>query len=110
MSTDERTFADELKDLGYATGMGGRKWHLGKQRQHHPMSRGFDEYFGVLEGGSTYIDSRLPGVEYGALGRRPAPTRRPNKVLRGFDEVQVERYLTDVFTDEAVAFIGSASR
>ncbi len=104
MSSDERTFADELKTLGYVTGMVG-KWHLGKQRQHHPMSRGFDEYFGVLEGGSTYIDSRVPGVENGTRGGGPGPTSRPNKILRGFEEVRVERYLTDVFTDEAVAFI-----
>ena len=104
MSTAERTFAEELKALGYVTGMVG-KWHLGKQRPHHPMNRGFDEYFGVLEGGSTYIDSRTPGVESASLGGGPEPTTRPNKILRGFDEVKVERYLTDVFTAEAVAFI-----
>ncbi|MCZ6671732.1 MAG: sulfatase-like hydrolase/transferase [Verrucomicrobia bacterium] len=108
MSTDERTFADELKALGYVTGMVG-KWHLGKQDQHHPMNRGFDEYFGLLEGASIYIDSRVPGVEYSSRGGEPGPTTRPNKILRGFEEVNVERYLTDVFTDEAVAFIARHS-
>ncbi len=102
MSTAESTFADALKDLGYATGMVG-KWHLGYQREHHPMSRGFDEYFGVLAGGSIFIDSRTPGVE--SLG--PPMTERPERaaVYRGFETVGVERYLTDAFTDEAVAFI-----
>ena len=104
LSIEESTVADRLKALGYRTGMIG-KWHLGRQDSHHPMSRGFDEYFGVLEGGSIFIDSSLPGVEYGSLRGDAGPTERRNKVLRGFEEVQVERYLTDVFTDEAVDFI-----
>ena len=102
MSTAESTFADALKELGYATGMVG-KWHLGYEREHHPMSRGFDEYFGVLAGGSIFIDSRTPGTE--TVG--PPLTERPERaaVYRGFEQVEVEQYLTDAFTDEAVAFI-----
>ena len=104
MSLDERTIADHLKAQGYVTGMVG-KWHLGHQKPHHPSSRGFDEYFGILEGGSIFIDSRKPGVEYAPLRREDGPTVRHNKVLRGFEAVEVDRYLTDVFTDEAVAFV-----
>ena len=104
MSLEEATLADRLKALGYRTGMVG-KWHLGHQEPHHPMSRGFDEYFGVLEGGSVFIDSSLPGVEYGSIRGEDGPTARRNKVLRGFEEEKVERYLTDVFTDEATDFI-----
>ena len=102
LSTDESTFADELKALGYATGMVG-KWDLGHERAHHPMSRGFDEYFGVLAGSSIFIDSRTPGTE--TVGR--PPTERPDRdaVYRGFEQVEVEQYLTDAFTDAAVAFI-----
>ncbi len=104
MSVEETTLADRLKATGYHTGLVG-KWHLGQQREHHPMSRGFDEYFGVLEGGSIFIDSSLPGVEYGSLRGEEGPVARRNKVLRGFEEEPIERYLTDVFTDEAVDFI-----
>jgi arylsulfatase A-like enzyme len=104
MSLDEQTFADVLRSHGYTTGMVG-KWHLGHQKPFHPLNRGFDEFFGILEGGSTYIDSRVPGVEYASIVGEPAPTHRPNKILRGFDEVKVDRYLTDVFTDQAVNFI-----
>ena len=104
MSLDETTLADRMKALGYRTGMIG-KWHLGHQAPHHPMSRGFDEYFGVLEGGSIFIDSSLPGVEYGSIRGEDGPTVRRNKVLRGFEEEKVDRYLTDVFTEEATDFI-----
>ncbi len=102
MSIDERTFADEMKAAGYATGMIG-KWHLGYQGPYHPLSRGFDEYFGVLAGGSIFIDPTVPGVE--SMGQ--VPSTRPPRVgiLRGHEPVVVEDYLTDVFTDEAVAFI-----
>jgi arylsulfatase A-like enzyme len=104
MSLDEQTFADVMGSLGYTTGMVG-KWHLGQEKSHHPLNRGFDEFFGVLEGGSTFIDSSLPSVEYASIAGEPGPTTRPNKILRGFDEVKVDRYLTDVFTDEAVDFV-----
>lgn len=104
MSTAVQTLPEEMKRLGYSTGMIG-KWHLGGQRANHPMSRGFDEYFGVLDGGTTYIDSSLPGVEYGSLQGEAGPTTRPNKLYRGFEEVQVDRYVTDVFMEEATAYI-----
>ena len=104
LPTDERTLADMLKDAGYATGLIG-KWHLGKSKQHHPLSRGFDEYFGVLAGGTSYIDSRKAGVQ--SWPSRNAPTTRAdaNAIFDGFEQVEVEEYLTDVFADRAVDFI-----
>ena len=104
LPTDERTLADMLKDAGYSTGLIG-KWHLGKSKQHHPLSRGFDEYFGVLAGGTSYIDSRKPGVQ--SWPQRNAPTTRgdANAIFDGFEQVDVEEYLTDVFADRAADFI-----
>lgn len=37
-----KTVAQEMKSLGYATGMFG-KWHLGDEGDYHPSKRGFDE-------------------------------------------------------------------
>ena len=54
----QRTIADELKSLGYTTGMVG-KWHLGQGSDYHPMSRGFDSYFGVLAGASQFLELSL---------------------------------------------------
>lgn len=104
MSTEESTIADMMREAGYATGLIG-KWHLGKQKQHHPLSRGFDEYYGMLAGGSIYIDSRKEGVE--SWPKRNAPTVRTvsNAIYDGFEPVEVEEYITDVFRDKAVDFI-----
>lgn len=102
MSVGERTMADVLKAAGYSTGMVG-KWHLGYQGGHHPQARGFDEYFGVLAGGSIFIDPDVPGVESAAL--RVTERTPRTAVFRGREPVEVDEYLTDVFTDEALAFI-----
>ncbi len=81
----EVTLADVLKSAGYATGLVG-KWHLGAlDPRYHPNARGFDEFCGFRGGWQDYWQWRLD--VNGAL--RPADGR----------------YLTDVFTDEAVAFI-----
>ena len=56
MSTAEITIADMMREQGYVTGLIG-KWHLGKREEYHPLSRGFDAYFGMLAGESIYIDS-----------------------------------------------------
>ena len=104
MNTGVRTIAESQKSFGYATGMVG-KWHLGHKRPNHPLNRGFDEYFGVLDGATSYINSEVPGTEHGSLRGEPAPTIRLNQIVRGFDEITVDEYLTDVFTDEAAAYI-----
>jgi arylsulfatase A-like enzyme len=51
---DQTTLADVLKKAGYATGAVG-KWHLGATPAHHPLARGFGEFFGFLGGGHDYF-------------------------------------------------------
>lgn len=81
----ETTMGDLFEAGGYATGVVG-KWHNGlHDMRYHPNSRGFGEFAGFLNGGMHYWDWL---IEHNG---RPA----------GSDG----RYLTDVFTDEAVAFI-----
>jgi arylsulfatase A-like enzyme len=86
----ETTLPQRLKDAGYKTGMVG-KWHLGSERKFHPMSRGFEEYFGFLGGAHPYF-----------LNQGDQPN---NPVLRGFESADEKEYLTDAFAREATAFI-----
>jgi arylsulfatase A-like enzyme len=87
----EHTIADHLRAAGYATGLVG-KWHLGMLPEQHPMSRGFDEFFGFLHGAHSYLNS---DEERGI--------RDP--ILRGHERVQEKDYLTDAFAREACDFI-----
>jgi arylsulfatase A-like enzyme len=85
---DQVLLARLLKDAGYATGMVG-KWHLGFEPEQHPMSQGFDEFFGFLAGAHGYLD----------IGQGK------NAVLRGREPAEKVTYLTDDFAREAAAFI-----
>lgn len=87
----EKTIADRLKALGYATGMVG-KWHLGYRPELHPMKRGFDEFFGFLAGSHPY-----------EAGKNPA--RDLDSILRGTEPVKNYGFLTETFATEAAAFI-----
>ncbi len=53
----ETTLANKLKEFGYSTGLIG-KWHLGARPQFHPLKRGFDEFWGFLDGGHDYFSAR----------------------------------------------------
>ena len=55
LPSQEFSLAEILKPAGYATGAIG-KWHLGEALNVHPISRGFDEFFGVL-GGRAFPDT-----------------------------------------------------
>ena len=86
----ETTLAARLRAAGYATGLVG-KWHLGTDDAHHPLNRGFQEFFGFLGGANPY----LPVAERGTVPR----------IMRGREEAAEREYLTDAFAREGVAFI-----
>jgi arylsulfatase A len=81
----ETTLADVFKGAGYATGLVG-KWHLGSfDPRYHPNARGFDEAVCFRGGMHDYYNWRI----------------ELNDRVKRTDG----RYLTDVWTDEAVKFI-----
>ena len=85
IALDEATLGDTFKRAGYATGLIG-KWHNGAlDPRYHPNRRGFDEFIGFRGGWMDYYNW---WIEY-------------NGQVRQADG----RYLTDVFTGEAVDFI-----
>ena len=61
MQDVEVTFAEVLRDAGYATGLMG-KWHLGYTVNYNPVKHGFDEFRGYVSGNVDYI-SHLDGTE-----------------------------------------------
>ena len=89
----EQTLGDAMKARGYRT-MAIGKWHLGMGEAHHPLNRGFDEFFGMLGGARSFFP--VKGNISGG-----------GRMLRGRTVVPEEKltYTTDDFTDEAVAFI-----
>jgi arylsulfatase A-like enzyme len=94
---DQRTIADRLRGAGYATGLIG-KWHQGFSPAFHPQARGFDEYFGFLVGGHNYL---LHHDADGAFGTAYSYDR----IYRGRTLQKLDGYTTDLFTDEALAFM-----
>ncbi len=108
LPVEEKTIADRLRATGYRTACIG-KWHLGAHENFHPQQRGFDEFFGFLEGGRAYLSDDDPGnfyfkptppfktVHFKEAGKAP--------ILRGREVVAEEEYLTDAFTREALRFV-----
>jgi len=84
MDPREITLAEVLRSAGYATGCFG-KWHNGAHWPMHPNGQGFDEFVGFCAGHwNNYFDTTLQrnGVEFRSDG-----------------------YISDVLTDEAIAFM-----
>lgn len=50
----EVTFAEILKEAGYATAISG-KWHLGYQTKFNPRRHGFDHFWGYVSGNVDYF-------------------------------------------------------
>ncbi|AWW29536.1 sulfatase [Echinicola strongylocentroti] len=89
------TIADYLKPLGYRSMVIG-KWHMGNADRFHPLDRGFDEFYGFRGGARSFWP----------LDEDQKASRPEDRMERGFGEFEEpERYLTDVFADEACRFI-----
>lgn len=93
----EKTIAERLRKLGYATGLVG-KWHQGFNAAHHPLSRGFDDYFGFLVGGHNFLLHKDAEPEFGSAHSH-------NMIYRDRELQHLDGYTTDLFTDEAISFI-----
>lgn len=87
------TLPQVLKQSGYTTGMVG-KWHLGRgSEKEYPHKRGFDEFYGFLQGMRGYL--------------KPQPN---SPIMRNGKIVEEEfGYLTDFLNREATAFVNKYS-
>ena len=86
----ETFMARRLQQLGFVTGLVG-KWHLGYPPEYHPNKRGFDWFYGCLQGSRSYFPMRKP---------------TPHRVIQENGEATPEGgYTTDRLGDGGVRFI-----
>jgi len=55
LNKESLTFGEVFQQGGYQTYLSG-KWHIGNDSLHRPQQRGFDRFFGFLDGGVSYFD------------------------------------------------------
>ncbi len=99
---DEKTMAESLAEVGYKCGVIG-KWHLGSNIAHHPLNRGFDEFFGHLGGGHQYFPEELIYPDSYAVNEESQSYR--TWIMKNHDHIKTEKYLTEEFSEEAVRFV-----
>jgi len=90
MAPAEVTFAEVLKEAGYATGIVG-KWHLGFKPEFNPVNQGFDLFHGFTSGNVDYI-SHVDNAGY-------------YDWWHNLDTLTEEGYSTDLISRHAVDFI-----
>ncbi len=86
---ESRILPERLRARGYATAMFG-KWHIGYTAANTPTARGFDTFYGFLDGAMAYTPDGASGLKTLMRGTEPAP---------------MPAHTTEAFTDGAVAFI-----
>ncbi|UCD39370.1 MAG: arylsulfatase [Fidelibacterota bacterium] len=90
------TIAEVLHKAGYHTLMSG-KWHVGESKPHWPLDRGFERYFGLINGAANYFD----------FTKAKAPGRK--RVIAIDDQPYIPPkegfYLTDAISEYAVNFL-----
>ncbi len=84
--------AKRLRSAGYTTGLVG-KWHLGYPAAFHPNKRGFDWFFGCLQGARSYFPYTGEPHPHRVLQENGRPTKETG-------------YVTDRLGDAACRFIG----
>lgn len=90
LSLDETFGSKRLQQLGYTTALIG-KWHLGYPPEFHPNNRGWDWFYGCLQGSRSYYPIKDPSP-HRVLLDDSAPTPE-------------EGYVTDRLGDAACRFI-----
>lgn len=103
----ERTVAEQLKQRGYHTVHIG-KWHLGSTPEMRPNQKGFDETL-FMESG-LYLrenDARVVNSkqDFDPIDQFLWPNMRLGVSYNGGKWFEPGKYLTDYFTDQAVAAI-----
>jgi len=98
LAIESATLAELLRAAGYQTYMAG-KWHLTRHiapegpKFDWPQQRGFDRFYGTIDGAGSYFD--------------PGTLTRDNQFLRESDR---NYYYTDAISQRAAEYLEAASR
>lgn len=90
------TLAEALKLNGYNTYMSG-KWHVGGAEKNWPRKRGFDRFFGLIDGATNYF-KLVPYRNNQEAPKMALDDQRFYPPDSGF-------YITDAFTEYALKFL-----
>lgn len=98
------TLGEVLGDAGYQTSLSG-KWHLGSAKDTHPFRRGFEKFYGLLDGCCNFFDPSIRDPKY--KGGRIRQFGKDDQKITSFPE---DFYTTDAFTDHAIECIEQAAK
>jgi len=93
------TLGEALRAADYQTAMTG-KWHLGSKAPQRPFDRGFDEYYGLMDGCCNFFNPAQRDPEF--KGGRMRVFGRNDKLITEFPSGY---YTTDAFTDHSIQTI-----
>ncbi|MHC4399756.1 MAG: arylsulfatase [Planctomycetota bacterium] len=98
------TIAEVLAEAGYHTSLSG-KWHLGSSAPRRPIDRGFQEYYGLMDGCCNFFNPAQPDPPY--KGGRVRVFGHNARLIKEFPD---DYYTTDAFSDHAAATIRRFAR
>ena len=86
------TIGEAMRAAGYKTGLSG-KWHLGSTSPQRPFDRGFDEYYGLMDGCCNFFNPA-----------QPDPEAKKGKVrVFGRNDSLIHEFPKDFYTTDAFA-------
>jgi arylsulfatase A-like enzyme len=103
LKTNMVTIAEVMKAGGYSTCLSG-KWHLGSKAPRRPSDRGFDQYFGLLDGCCNFFDPSIPDPKF--KGSRVRVVAKDDVRMTRFPD---DFYMTDAISDYATGYIKQAA-
>ncbi|TWT47082.1 Arylsulfatase [Thalassoglobus neptunius] len=95
LNSEMVTIPEVLGQSGYHNVLSG-KWHLGSRAPHRPSDRGFDRYYGLLDGCCNFHDPSMPDPDF--KGGRVRWFGEDDERMTSFPE---GFYTTDAFSDYA---------